>query len=75
MSEDRRQGHIDFAERMARVETRLEDLDGLKEDMRAVRQTLSEAKGGWRRAVLLAGVGGAVGALLMKFIPIVGVFK
>lgn len=49
------------------------DMDEVKDDLRAIRSTLSEAKGGWKTLMLVAGVSSTVGALLAKALPFAGV--
>lgn len=46
-----------------------DDVAEIKTDVRAIRDTLSQAKGGWKTLVMIAGIAGAVGALLGKFLP------
>lgn len=48
------------------------DMKELKRDVKAILATLSEAKGGWKTLMLVAGVAGAVGALLGKFAMAIG---
>lgn len=43
-------------------------LDEMASDMRAVRATLDQAKGGWKTLVVIGGVAGAIGAALAKLI-------
>jgi hypothetical protein len=45
------------------------DLDEVKDDLRAIKETLQQATGGWKTLMLVAGVSSSVGALLMKFLP------
>ena len=41
-------------------------IDQMADDMRAVRATLDQAKGGWKTLVVIGGVAGAIGAALAK---------
>lgn len=43
------------------------------EDLKAVRDTLTEAKGSWRTLVAIAGFSAAIGALAVKLFPYLGV--
>jgi chromosome condensin MukBEF ATPase and DNA-binding subunit MukB len=59
-------------ERLAVLEAEMRDVrDDVKEiaaDMKVVRDTLSQAKGGWRTLMLVAGCAGASGALAAKLL-------
>jgi hypothetical protein len=46
-----------------------DDVAEIKQDVRAIRDTLSQAKGGYKTLMLVGGMAGAVGALLGKFLP------
>lgn len=52
----------------------MRDMDSLKQDVKAIRETLSEARGGWKTLMLVAGVSSTLGALMAKFLPWFGVF-
>lgn len=60
-------------ERIAVLEVQVENLqktlDGMSYDVRTIRDTLTEAKGGWKTLLLVAGFAGSVGAILGKFAP------
>jgi len=60
-------------ERIAVLEVQVENLqktlDGMSHDVRTIRDTLSQAKGGWKTLLLVAGAAGSVGAFLGKFAP------
>ena len=45
------------------------DVGTLVTDVRAIRNTLAEAKGGWKTLMLVAGAAGAAGAFVAKFAP------
>lgn len=45
------------------------DLDLVKDDIRIIRNTLAEARGGWKTLMLVAGFSSVVGALLAKVAP------
>lgn len=38
-------------------------------DTKEIKETLSQAKGGWKTLLLVAGVSSAVGAVLVKLMP------
>lgn len=50
------------------------DMDEIKSDLKAVRETLTQAKGGWKTLMLVAGVASALGALLSKVVPFLSAF-
>lgn len=50
------------------------DMDEVKDDLKAIRSTLSEAKGGWKTLMLVAGVSSTVGAFIAKAAPWFGAF-
>lgn len=58
-------------ERIAVLEVQVENLqktlDLMSSDVRTIRDTLSQAKGGWKTLLLVAGAAGSVGALFGKF--------
>lgn len=41
----------------------------MRTDLRAVRETLSEARGSWRTLLAVAGFSSALGALMVKLFP------
>lgn len=63
--------------RMEAVERELRELKGTQgaigQDLKAIRSTIDQAKGGWKTILLVAAAGGAVGALVMKLSWIAGV--
>ena len=60
-------------ERIAVLEVEVEamkrDMGDMKSDVRVIRDTLLQARGGWRTLMLVAGLASTVGAILTKFIP------
>lgn len=60
-------------ERIAVLEVEVEamkrDINDMKGDLRIIRDTLLQAKGGWKTLMLVAGLASTVGALLTKFLP------
>ena len=45
------------------------DMDEVKADVKAMRSTVDQAKGGWKVGIALATAGGALGAALTKIVP------
>ena len=58
----------DFGRLTAKVEMLEEQVAEMRADLRAVRDMLNEAKGGWKLMLGIAGFAGAAGALLSKFV-------
>jgi chromosome segregation ATPase len=63
----------------ARVDQLDKDLREIREDMRrifekleSINQTLSEAKGGWKTLMWVAGASAACGGIVMKIVSILG---
>lgn len=62
----------------SRLERLEDDLDNIRDDLRAInkslqdiRDVLMQAKGGWKTLVMVGGIGGAVGAFLAKVLPFI----
>jgi chromosome condensin MukBEF ATPase and DNA-binding subunit MukB len=51
------------------MKTVKDDVHDIKTDVKAIRDTLAQAKGGWKTLMLVAGVAGSAGALMAKFLP------
>lgn len=64
----------ELGELSARVVHLESTLGELKEDMRAVRETLSEAKGGWKTLMLVAGMSATIGGFIVKIFPFLSAF-
>ena len=47
-----------------------DDMKTLVSDVREIKETLAQAKGGWRTLMLVAGAAGAAGALVAKVAPL-----
>lgn len=54
----------DIGKMEAEIKSLTDAVRGLSTDVREIRQTLAEARGGWRTLVWIAGASGAVGAAL-----------
>jgi hypothetical protein len=66
-------GDLQTERRIATVEQQVKDIRAdvceMKTDIRVIRDTLAQAKGGWKTVLLVAGAAGAVGTLLGKLLP------
>ena len=56
-----------FGRLTAKVEMLEEQVAEMRADLRAVRDMLNEAKGGWKLMLAVAGLAGTAGAILSKF--------
>lgn len=56
----------EFGRLTAKVETLEEQVAEMRADLKAVRDMLSEARGGWKLMLGIAGFAGAAGAVLTK---------
>ncbi len=45
------------------------DVSEMKNDVRLIKEAISEARGGWKAIALVAGISGTIGALIAKFAP------
>ena len=61
--------HQALGQHGAEIEALQRDMADLKNDVKFIRETLAQAKGGWRTLMLVAGVAGSVGALIGKLLP------
>lgn len=59
----------DFGRLTAKVEMLEEQVAEMRADLRAVRDMLNEARGGWKLMLAVAGFAGTAGALIAKFLP------
>lgn len=62
----------DLGNHDAKIETLTNEVAALREDVHIIMTTLSEAKGGWRTLMMVAGVAGASGALVGKIAAYLG---
>ena len=44
-------------------------LDEVKSDTKEIKETLSQAKGGWKTLMLVAGISSTIGAAMVKVAP------
>lgn len=59
----------DIGRHEAKIDKLEQDMETVMRDVSAIKSMLSEAKGGWRVLMLVAGAAGALGAFISKFIP------
>ena len=48
-----------------------EDMGEIKDDVKAIRRTTDEARGGWKAIVLVSGFSATIGGLLVKIAPMI----
>ena len=65
---------IDIAILKTEVEYLKAHLSEIKDDTREIKETLHQAKGGWKTLMLVAGISSSVGALAAKVLPFLGLF-
>ena len=62
----------DTQRELGSLEAKVTNLEGdvseMKSDLRDIRDTLAQAKGGWKTLLLVAGVAGVAGAVLTKLV-------
>lgn len=58
----------DFGRLTAKAEMLEEQVAEMRSDLRAVRDMLAEARGGWKLMLAVAGFAGTAGAILSKFV-------
>tara|TARA_Y100000310_G_scaffold87924_1_gene84842 strand:+ start:336 stop:557 length:222 start_codon:yes stop_codon:yes gene_type:complete len=67
--------HGEMQRTIGQLEGRMKALERsvgeIHSDTKAMRETIDQAKGGWKTLFLVAGVAGAAGALIGKLIPFV----
>ena len=62
----------DIGRLQGKVEGIEKQLDQVQITVREIKETIDQAKGGWKVALMIAGCGGAVGALVMRYAPWIG---
>lgn len=60
---------VQIAVLTAELEHVRKDMDEVKDDLKHIREVLSQAKGGWKTLMLVAGISSTIGALLAKVAP------
>lgn len=63
---------IDIAILKTEVEYLKSHIHEIRSDTREIKETLSQAKGGWKTLMLVAGISSTVGALAAKMLPFLG---
>lgn len=53
----------------AKVEGVVTDVSEMRADIKAIRETLAEARGGWRTLAWVSGASASFGALVVKLFP------
>ena len=56
----------ELGELQAEVRNVKEDVTEMKSDLRVIRDTLAQARGGWKTLLLVAGIAGVMGAAVSK---------
>lgn len=59
----------EMGEFTAKVAAMEKDLSELKSDVRAIRDAMNQARGGWKAVALISGISGTLGAAIAKAIP------
>ena len=65
---------IDIAVLKTEVEYLKNHIAEIRDDTREIKETLHQAKGGWKTLMLVAGISSSVGALAAKVLPFLGLF-
>lgn len=60
----------EIGEMSARVHHLEQTASEMREDIRTIRDTLLQAKGGWKTLMLVAGISATVGGLMAKLVPL-----
>jgi S-adenosylmethionine:diacylglycerol 3-amino-3-carboxypropyl transferase len=66
---------INAANLLARMETVEVELQGLRDDMRELRDIVVSARGGWQLLVLAIGIATSGGAVMDHYLPLIAGFK
>jgi hypothetical protein len=48
------------------------NIDEMRTDVRDIKEVLSQARGGWKTLMLVAGISSTIGALTVKLVPWIG---
>ena len=65
---------IDIAILKTEVDYLKAHITEIRSDTREIKETLHQARGGWKTLMLVAGIASTIGALLAKFVPFLSVF-
>lgn len=63
---------IDIAILKTEVEYLKAHIAEIRDDTREIKETLHQAKGGWKTLMLVAGISSTIGALAVKVAPFLG---
>lgn len=63
------QPEVEIAVLKTELEYVRKELDEVRSDLKVIREVLSQAKGGWKTLMLVAGISSTIGALLAKVAP------
>lgn len=64
---------IDIAILKTEVEYLKNHINEIRTDTKEIKETLHQARGGWKTLMIVAGIGSTVGALVTKFVPFLGI--
>ena len=62
----------DLGRMEAQINALISQVSALNVKVDAIEMTLSEAKGGWRMLLLVGGITGAVGGIIGRYLPFLG---
>ena len=65
---------IDIAILKTEVEYLKNHINEIRTDTREIKETLHQAKGGWKTLMIVAGISSTIGAFVTKFVPFLGLF-
>lgn len=60
----------EIGEMTARIQHLETTVTEMREDLRTIRDTLLQARGGWKTLMLVAGISATIGGLLAKIVPL-----
>lgn len=64
----------DLGAHSARLDEIEKELSEMRADLRVIRDTLTEARGGWKTLMVVGGMSGTIGAFAAKWVlPLIGI--
>lgn len=60
----------ELGEMSAKIEHLENTVTAMQKDLRTIRDTLLQARGGWKTLMLVAGLSATIGGLLAKIVPL-----
>lgn len=64
----------DLGAHSARLDVIEKELSEMRTDLRVIRDTLTEARGGWKTLMVVGGMSGTIGAFAAKWVlPLIGI--